>query len=72
VANTLYRSTVAITTLALRRTAYERLMWLMGHLDDLNLNLVNIQLGAGNFIEVTLNNPLPSEQVAHLGLTGPV
>lgn len=70
-ANTTYRS-VAAVTLQNRSVAYERIAALCFHLDALGLNLLSLALVSGNFVEVVLNNPLPTVQVAHLGLTGPV
>lgn len=70
-AQTVYRSKVAVT-MANRSAAYDKVALLMEHLDVLGLNLVSLTRDANNFIVVTLNAPLPAEQVDHLGLEGPV
>lgn len=69
-AQTTYVSKQAVT-LATRSAAYERIAMFMIHLDALGLNLVSIVRRADNFIEIILNNPLPAEQVDHLGLQAP-
>ena len=69
---TTYRSQVAITTLNLRKIAYQKLVILIDHLHPFNLNLLRVELMPDNFVEVDLNNPLPVDQIDHLGLTGPV
>lgn len=66
-AQTTYVSKHAVT-LATREEAYERLALFLKHLHPLNLNLVSIVRRADNFVEVTLNDPLPGHQVDHLGL----
>lgn len=66
---TIYRSRQAVTTAAARTLAYlHRLPVLLLHLDALNLNLLKLELVAGNVVEITLNNPLPASQVDHLNL----
>lgn len=70
-AATLYRSQQAVT-LQTRRAAYQLVNLMLDHLDALNLNLLKIELVAGNFVEVTLSNPMPVEQIDHLKLTGPI
>jgi hypothetical protein len=70
-AQTIYQSKVAVT-MATRSAAYEAAASLMLHLDHLGLNLISLVRDTNNFIVVTLNAPLPVEQVDHLGLTGPV
>lgn len=68
-ANTIYRSRTAVT-LARRAEAYERICDLLRHLDHWNLNLLRLELVAGNFVEIELNNPIPnpSVQLEHLGV----
>lgn len=70
-AATLYRSQQAVT-LQTRGVAYEFLAVMCTHLDHLNLNLLKVELVTGNFVEVTLNNPMPVEQIDHFKLTGPI
>lgn len=70
-AQTTYVSKVAVT-MQTRAIAYERLSLLLQHLEPLNLNLVSVVRRADNFVEVTLNNPLPANQIDHLGLQEPV
>lgn len=66
-ATTVYRSKIAITTLNLRRIAYERLSAFFLHLHSLNLNLTELRLEPlDNRVYMTLNNPLPAEQIDHL------
>jgi hypothetical protein len=70
---TTYRSQVAITTTALRKTAYEKLVIVFSHAHAFNLNVLRVELMPDNFVEVDFNNPLPNAaQVDHLGLTGPI
>lgn len=58
-------------TLATRHAAYERLCSLLMHLNHFGLNLVSIIRRPDNYIEVTLNAPLPAGQISHLGLMEP-
>lgn len=67
-----YRSKVPITTLARRRLAYEYAAWLFLHLHALNINLTSIVRLANGFVEVTLETALPTRQVDHLELQGPI
>lgn len=66
-AQTVYRSLQAVT-LQNRSRAYEYLASMCLHLESLNLNLIALSLDGSNFVQVTLSNPLPPEQIAHLGL----
>lgn len=66
-AQTTYVSQQAVT-LGTRGAAYQRLSNMLLHFDTFNLNLLSVIKRADNFIEVTLNNPLPPEQIDHLGL----
>jgi hypothetical protein len=70
-AATLYQSQQAVT-LQTRSAAYSLIGIMLDHLDHLNLNLLKIELVAGNFVQVTLSNPLPVEHIDHLKLTGPI
>lgn len=62
---TTYRSKQAVT-LQTRDEAYDLLARLLRHLHPLNLNLLRVELVAGNFVEIDLNNPLPANQLDHL------
>lgn len=64
-AQTSYTSTTVIT-LANRAAAYERAARMLQHLDALNLNLVSIVVNADKTVTVTLNNPVPADQLSHL------
>lgn len=65
----MYRSKIAITTLNLRRIAYERLSALFLHLHSLNLNLTELRLEPlDSRVYITLNNPLPAAQIDHLDI----
>lgn len=68
-AQTVYVSKVAVS-LATRTAAYNALRTLIHHLDAFDLNLISIVRRADNFIEITINNPLPVGQADHLGLQG--
>jgi hypothetical protein len=69
-AQTTYVSKVAVT-LATRERAYRKLSDLCLHLHALNLNLISVVRRPDNFVEVTLNDELPTSQVDHLGLELP-
>ncbi len=62
-----YTSTIAITA-ATRSARYHRLALLISHLDGINLNLVSARVTGNNMISVTLDNPIPDAQFAHLSL----
>lgn len=66
-AATTYVSKQAVT-LATREVAYRRIANLCVHLHPLDLNLISVTRRADNFVEVVLNNPLPAEQLDHLGV----
>jgi hypothetical protein len=68
-AQTTYVSKVAVS-LATREIAYAKLMHFLGHLHGWDLNLLSIVRRPDNFIEVTLNNPIPGgvAQLDHLGI----
>ena len=66
-AQTSYTSTNAVT-LANRAKAYERAAVLLTHLHTLNINLISLVVNPNKTVTVTLNNPLPASQLAHLSL----
>lgn len=61
-------TSIAAVTLATRAKAYERAASLLIHLHALNLNLISLVVNADKTVTVTLNNPLPASQLAHLSL----
>lgn len=64
-----YRSLQAVTTAARRTIAYREVIpELLVHMDVLNINLLRIQLVAGNFVEVETQTAIPSGHVSHLRL----
>lgn len=69
-AATIYVSKQAVT-LQNRAHAYEMTASFLLHLDTFNLNVVSIIRRADNFIEITINNPIPAAQLSHLELDGP-
>lgn len=67
-AQTTYVSKQAVTTLAARKVAYERVADLFLHLHGFNLNFVSLSVRADSRLELVLNNPLPASQLDHLGV----
>lgn len=64
-ANTTYTS-ATVVNLGTRQLAYMRLCRILLHLDQLNLNLLDIVLNGDNTVSITLNNPIPAGVLAHL------
>jgi hypothetical protein len=71
VAATQYRSKVQLTR-ANRRRIFDGFVELIHHLDAWNLELTNITRPAtgqnANFVVVTISDPIPADQIDHLGL----
>ena len=66
-----YRSTAPITTPGLRRTAYERVISILQHLEPYNLNLVELHFDEVDFyVYITVRGAarIPVSHVAHLGI----
>jgi hypothetical protein len=74
-ANTTYRSAVPITKSNLA-AAFLAFGHFMEHVEVWNLDLVSLSRPTSGpnsgFLVVTLDNPIPSEHVTHLRLTGPI
>lgn len=69
-ANTTYqtsRSVLASSTPAERQEALEMFCLFLQHLDVFGVALVSIAIRQGK-IEITLNNPIPADQLTHLGV----
>jgi hypothetical protein len=66
VATTIYTYTLPNSLPATRSKAYQRLSSLFSHLDAFGVNVDSI-VRVGLDITITLDNPLPAEQLEHLG-----
>lgn len=67
-ANTTYTSPNPVTTNAQWAVVYRRLEEACPHLAAFLLRMLLWQVNGNNTISITFNNPLPADQIEHLGL----
>lgn len=69
-AQTTYTRVLPNLTRATREVVYEKLAAVLSHLPNLDVDLLSISLDVPTrTLTVTLTNPVPADQLEHLGLS---